>query len=145
VIPEPGALADEELERNALRLQAESLYRRASWAEAATMIAFGLAFSVGWYAWSDFRSGWGSHPTWEPWAGFILGSVLGLALARPFAEWLRLQARLAHLQLRIEAHAQRTFVSSTTTVKHLREIADGQRTGESRSVSSGPIGAVDSD
>jgi len=122
---------DSKLEAAQLvRLQAELLYKRASWSEAAGMVGAAVMFGVLAYLWSDFRGGWDHQPTWEPVAGAALGAALGLGVVRPFAEWLRLQARMAHVQLAMYEATDETRTTSATTARHIEGIIEAGLSGE---------------
>ncbi|MCO4769207.1 MAG: hypothetical protein KDA24_04200 [Deltaproteobacteria bacterium] len=105
-----------------VRLQAELLYKRATWSEAAGMVGAAFSFGVLAYLWSDFRGGWDHQPSWEPLAGAALGAALGLGMVRPFAEWLRLQARMAHVQLQMMEHTASTRESSEVTARRIEDL-----------------------
>lgn len=120
-----------------VKFQAELLYKRAKWTEAAGMIGAAVVFGALSYLWSDLRGGWDHKPTWEPLVGLIVGAGLGLGVSRPFAEWLRLQARMAHVQLRMERHTRETRVSSESTARRIEDLVDAGLSGEWRVASTG--------
>jgi|GEM_PF-3711131 len=125
-------LGDHDEERGAelVRLQAALLYKRASWTEAAGMVGSAALFGAMTYLWADMRGGWNDHPSWEPFAGIVLGAALGLGIARPFAEWLRLQARMTAVQLRIAEHSASTRQSSEVTARRIEDLVEAGLTGE---------------
>ena len=67
-----------------------------------------------------------------PLAGLAFGAALGLGVARPFAEWLRLQARLVHLQVLVERHTRRTQEHSEATARKLEGLVETGLSGEWR-------------
>lgn len=129
LLPELGD-EDEERGRELVLLQAKILYQRASWTEAAGMIAAAVMFGAVSYLWSDLRGGWNHQPTWEPFAGVALGAGLGLGIARPFAEWLRLQARMAHVQIQMAEHSASTRESSASTARRIEDLVEAGLSGE---------------
>ena len=134
LLPELGE-EGEERGRELVRLQAEILYKRASWTEAAGMAAAAVLFGTVAYLWSDLRGGWNHQPTWEPFAGFAIGAALGLGIARPFAEWLRLQARMAHVQIQMAEHSASTRESSASTARRIEDLVEAGLSGEWPAVS----------
>ncbi len=126
-----------------VKFQAELLYKRARWVEVAGMVGTAAAFGAIAYVWSDLRGGWDHTPTWEPAMGVLFGAVIGLGVTRPFAEWLRLQARMAHVQLRMEKHTRETRVSSESTARRIEDLVDAGLSGEWRVASSGELPRVD--
>ena len=120
-----------------VRFQAELLYKRAKWTEVAGMVGAAMVFGALAYLWSDLRGGWDHKPTWEPLVGLTVGAALGLGIARPFAEWLRLQARMAHVQLRMERHTRQTRFSSESTARRIEDLVDAGLSGEWRVASTG--------
>ncbi len=115
---EEGGFEGSEL----VRIQAEILYKRATWSEAAGMVGAAVAFGALAYLWSDFRGGWDHQPSWEPFAGAALGAAIGLGVVRPFAEWLRLQARMAHVQLKMMEHTASTRASTERTASRIDDL-----------------------
>ncbi len=120
-----------------VRFQAELLYSRAKWTEVSGMIGTAAAFGALAYIWSDLRGGWDHSPSWEPFVGLLFGAALGLGITRPFAEWLRLQARMVHVQLRMEKHSRETRFSSETTARRIESLVDAGMTGEWRVATTG--------
>jgi hypothetical protein len=129
LLPDLGE-SDAERGRQLVRLQAEILYKRASWSEAAGMIGSAVLFGAIAYLWSDLRGGWNHRPTWEPLAGVALGAALGLGVVRPFAEWLRLQARMAHVQIEMAEHSASTRASSEVTARRIENLVEAGLSGE---------------
>lgn len=119
----------EEQSARLIRAQADLVHARARWMEAAGIIGGALFFGVVAYLWFDLRSGWNVHPTWQPAAGAVVGALLGFGLCRPFAEWLRLQARLALIQIDLEVHARETSRHSALSAQRMNDIQAGL-TGE---------------
>lgn len=120
-----------------VKFQAELLYRRAKWTEVSGMVGTAAAFGALAFIWSDLRGGWDHSPTWEPFVGLIFGAVLGLGITRPFAEWLRLQARMTHVQLRMEKHSRETRYSSESTARRIDALVDAGLSGEWRVATTG--------
>ena len=138
-LPDPDEVTDADPARQAglVRFQAELVYKRATWLEVSGMIAVGALFGSLAYLFSDLRGGWNHSPSWEPFAGLAFGAALGLGIARPFADWLRLQARMTHVQLQMEQHSRRTWESSETTGRKIDGLVDAGLSGEWRTA--GPI------
>ena len=139
-LPDPDEVADADpgYQAGLVRFQAEMLYKRATWLEVSGMIGLAALFGSVAYIFSDLRGGWNHSPTWEPFAGLVFGAALGLGLARPFADWLRLQARMTHVQLQLEQHSRRTWQSSESTARKLDGLVDAGLSGEWRTASSMP-------
>ena len=120
-----------------VKFQAELLYKRAKWIEVSGMAGCAVMFGALAYMWSDFRGGWDYTPSWEPLVGVAFGAGIGLGMTRPFAEWLRLQARMVHVQLRMEKHTRKTRFSSETTARRIEHLVDAGLSGEWRVASTG--------
>ena len=69
---------------------------------------------------------------WEPIAAALFGAMIGLGVSLPFLILFRLQARLAELDVRAEAHAREAAERAEQTARSIGEIAEAGMTGEWR-------------
>ena len=69
---------------------------------------------------------------WEPIAAGLFGALIGLGISLPFLILFRLQARLAELDVRAEAHAREAAERAEQTARSIGEIAEAGLTGEWR-------------
>ncbi len=131
-VPEP---TDEAAQR--LLLASRILFKRARWVELTATVGCGAASAAGAYVTdrmlaslaSISRWGSGGSPTpWPPLAAAVVGAVLGFGLARPFADWLRIQARLVEVHLRTESHTKRAGENTEQTARGIRGLADATAT-----------------
>lgn len=129
----------EAVEREAakIRKDAQALFARARIFEIAGAVALGALSASGAYVTDRLldslsrMSAWNkaAPPTpWPPVAAFFVGAVVGWALARPFADWLRLQARLAEVHLRSEDWMRKAGEHTEETARGIRALGTATAT-----------------
>lgn len=129
--------AELEAASEEIRRAAEALIGRARYLEVAGAIGLGATSAAGAYVTDRLlsslakMSAWNqaTPPTpWPPVAAFVLGGLVGWALAKPFADWLRLQARLAEVHLRSEASMRKAGEHTEETARGIRALGTATAT-----------------